>query len=167
MQPNSILKIALYSRYFHYFLLWMRRLRIKRNYMIYRLSGWALNWSPGPQSPPEPHVSAARPQSRHMQWTFIHHTLTPMHQSWLQLPFLYQGFIFRNQAVAQGFELLLPPRGKASPLLPGGSIFGVFSVSAPNAVTPCWVEAPSIPSLQPEDPRIRISVCNKSLCLPL
>ena len=132
MWSNSILKRALYSRYFHYFLLWMRRLRIKRNYMIYRWSGWALNWSPGPQSPPEPHVSAARPQSCHMQWTFIHHTLTPMHQRLTSIAFPISRIHIQKSSSSSRIWAIAAPEREGEPSLAWGEhLWGIFSVCSP------------------------------------
>lgn len=54
----------------------------------------ALELEPRSSESPKPHISAARPQPCDTQWTFILHGLTPRIQGWLQLPFLYPGFVF-------------------------------------------------------------------------
>lgn len=126
----------------------------------------ALGLEPRSSESPKPHISATRPQPCDTQWTFILHTLTPRIQGWLQLPFLYQGFVFSYQAVAWVWATT-GVKTEGEPSLAWGSISGVFSVSAPDKVTPSWAEALFIPSLQPDNLWIRTSVCNKSLCLQL
>ena len=139
--------------------------RIQRRYVIQRLNVRHLNWNPGPQSPPRPtsQLQDPSPETR-SELSYI----TPWTRA-SKVDFSGHFCIKDLYSVIKQYlknsELLLAPRQKVNPLSLAGSISGVFSVSAPDKVTPCWAEALFIPSLQPDNLWIRTSACNKSLCL--
>ena len=111
--------------------------------------------------PQAPRLSCKTPVLWHAVNFHTSH-LEPMHPS---CHFCIKDLYSAIKQELNNSELLLAPRQKVSPLSLAGSICGVFSVSAPDKVTPCWAETLFIPSLQPDNLWIRTSACNKSLCL--
>lgn len=115
------------------------------------------------QSPQAPHLSYKTSQPCDTQWTFILH-LDPTHPR-LTSPLSISRICIQPSSSSLSLSYYWCQDGRRASLL-GGSISGVFSVSAPDKVTLPEQKHFLYPASSQDNLGLE-PVCNKSLCLQL